>query len=403
MIQNQSIVCVSYTTWAGDFVKSTVQLMSYLALNNQVLFCEYPFTIKDVFSGMMGNRVIPVRKILGLQARISYSESITGAKVWLFNPPPVLPFSFLTGDRRFYQALKFNSSIISRSLHKSIQSARLTNPVVVNAFNPFAGLNMIGKLGESAHIYYCYDAINDSRNKGRGLEVENKFCSLVDGVITTSDELFLSKSKINSNTYLVKNGVEFELFNKIVDLQKPILNKRKKIGFIGSIDFRFDIDLFSWLAEQLPGYDFLVVGRNANEDAYQKLAKMKNVTLQKPVKPEEVPQIMYSCDAGLIPLTQIPINRNVYPMKINEYLSVGLPVVRTNFADLPEFDHVVSTAGTKEEFLTKLVYEVENDSITKKQHRIDVARNNSWASRAEEFSNAIVKILDSKSKKSSKK
>lgn len=398
MIQNQNIVCVSYTTWAGDFVKSTVQLLSYLALHNQVLFCEYPFTVKDVFSGILGNPVIPVRKVLGLQPRINTSNSITGAEVQLFNPPPVFPFSFLSNDRLFYQVLKYNSSIISRSINKHLKSTGLNNPVVVNAFNPFAGLNMIGKLGESAHIYYCYDAINDSRNKGRGLEVENRFCSQVDGVITTSEELFRSKSKINPNTYLVKNGVEFDLFNKVVDLQNPTENKRKKIGFVGSIDFRFDIDLFSWLTEQLPGYDFLVVGRNANEEAYQKLATMKNVTLQKPVKPEEVPQIMYSCDAGLIPLTQIPINRNVYPMKINEYLSVGLPVVRTNFADLPEFDEVVSTARTKEEFLEKLVHEVENDSVIKKQRRIDVARKNSWASRAEEFSNAIVKIMEGKPK-----
>jgi len=396
MIRNQNIVCISYTTWHGDFVKSTVQLMSYLALHNQILFSEYPFTIKDALSGLLGNQVFPVKKILGLKPRMSEIKAPTGARLRLFNPPPTIPFAYLSNDKAFNNVLKLNSSIVSRSLRKNMKQLNFCKPIVINAFNPFVGLNMIGKLGESLNIYYCYDAINDARNKERGLEVENKYCSIVDGVITSSEALYQSKLNFNPNTFVVKNGVEFELFNKVVDLANLPINKKKRIGFIGSIDFRFEIDLISWLTEQLPEYEFLIVGRNANEEAYNKLANLKNVTLRRPVKPDEVPQLMYSCNAGLIPLTRIPVNRNVYPMKINEYLSVGLPVVMTDFANLPEFREVVSVASTKEEFLKKLVYEVENDSVSKKQARIDFAKNNSWAARAEEFSNAIGQILNTK-------
>lgn len=399
MISNQNILCISYTTWYGEFVKSTVQLMSYLAHNNKVLFSEYPFTFKDVASGLSGNRTFPMKKILGLQARITEIKTSPDFNLHLFNAPPILPSAFLSNDKLFYSALRINSSIVSRSLQKAMNRLHFQKPIVINAFNPFIGLNMLGKLNESLHIYYCYDAINDARNKQRGLEVENKFCTLVDGVITSSDELYKSKSNYNSHTFIVKNGVEFDLFNKVVRWDTPIKKKRKRIGFIGSIDFRFDIDLICWLTEQLPNCEFLIVGRNANEEAYNRLAALPNVILKKPVKPEEVPQIMYSCDVGIIPLTRIPINRNVYPMKINEYLSVGLPVVMTDFAELPEFSKVVSVASTKEEFLKKVVDEVENDSVEKKQQRINLARNNSWAARVEEFSDAIIEILERKSQK----
>lgn len=397
MISNQNILCISYTTWYGEFVKSIVQLMSYLAHKNNVLFAEYPFTIKDVASGLSGNQMFPVKKILGLQSRITEIQTSTDFNLHLFNAPPVLPFAFLSNDKLFYSALRMNTSIISRSLQKSMDRLHFQKPIIINAFNPFVGFNMLGKLNESLHIYYCYDAINDARNKQRGLEVENKFCSLVDGVITSSDELYKSKSDYNPNTFIVKNGVEFDLFNKVVKWDTPFKNKKKRIGFIGSIDFRFDIELICWLTEQLPEYEFMIVGRNANEEAYNRLAGLPNVILKKPVKPDEVPHIMYSCDVGLIPLTRIPINRNVYPMKINEYLSVGLPVVMTDFAELPEFSEVVSVASTKEEFLKKVIDEIENDSVEKKQQRINLARNNSWAARAEEFSDAIIKTLERKS------
>jgi glycosyltransferase involved in cell wall biosynthesis len=373
--------------------------MSYLAVKNKVLFSEYPFTIKDVFSGLAGNHLFPAKKILGLHPRITEIKTSPGFNVHLFNAPPILPSAFLSNDKLFYSTLRINASIISRSLHKSMDRLHFQKPIIINAFNPFIGLNMLGKFNECLHVYYCYDAINDARNKQRGLEVENRFCSLVDGVITSSDELYRSKSNYNPNTFVVKNGVEFEVFNQVVDLENPVKNDRIRIGFIGSIDFRFDFDLFLWLTEQLPDYEFLVVGRNANDIVYNRLATIKNVTLRKPVRPDEVPQLMYSCNAGLIPLTRIPINKNVYPMKINEYLSVGLPVVMTDFADLPEFRDVVSVASTKEEFLKKLVNEIENDAVSKKQARITLARNNSWAARAEEFSDAITKILERKTQK----
>jgi hypothetical protein len=43
--RRKNIICISQTTWHGEFTKSTVQLLSLLAENTIV---EYPFTIKDV-------------------------------------------------------------------------------------------------------------------------------------------------------------------------------------------------------------------------------------------------------------------------------------------------------------------------------------------------------------------
>ena len=46
MLKGKNIICISQTTWHGEFTKSTVQLLSLLAKNNNVVFIEYPFTVK---------------------------------------------------------------------------------------------------------------------------------------------------------------------------------------------------------------------------------------------------------------------------------------------------------------------------------------------------------------------
>ena len=80
-------------------------------------------------------------------------------------------------------------------------------------------------------------------------------------------------------------------------------------------------------------------------------------------------------------------------MKINEYLAVGVPVVMTSFADLPEFSNIVSVVRDKYDFVEKLKIETSTDSEEKIKKRIDFASQNSWEARAIEFGNIIEKYI----------
>jgi hypothetical protein len=55
-------------------------------------------------------------------------------------------------------------------------------------------------------------------------------------------------------------------------------------------------------------------------------------------------------DLGIIPYKMNEVNRNIYPLKINEYLAVGVPVVMTAFADLTDFKSTVKAASSREFF-----------------------------------------------------
>jgi glycosyltransferase involved in cell wall biosynthesis len=162
------------------------------------------------------------------------------------------------------------------------------------------------------------------------------------------------------------------------------------------MDHRFALEIVEYTIQQLHDYDFEFVGDLMNKTIQQTLSKYSNVQFFPPVKPYEVPALLRDCDVGLIPYLCTEYTKNIYPLKINEYLSVGVPVVLTAFAHLPEFQEIVMFANDKEAVCNAVVSEIESDSKTKIEKRIEFAKNNSWNSRANQFGDIIEQFLEKK-------
>jgi glycosyltransferase involved in cell wall biosynthesis len=392
MIKDQNIVCIANTSWFGNYAKSTVQIMERLAKNNKVLFVEYPYTIKDIISTIRGKQNAPVKSMLGIKSRLSEIKTNSGTKVWNLVIPPGLPLYFLKNESIFNFLFKYNTFIYRKVLKKSLVKLGMQQPLIITAYNPFYGLSMLGKLNEKAHIYYCYDGVESGFFGKRIFDFEEKFSRKVEGIITTSDFLNNQKLILNKNSFVVKNGVDFPVFSKSA---KADINNhtRKKIGFIGSFDNRFDLETVEFAVSNMPECDFEFVGDMRNEISRTRLSKYPNVFFGNPVLPNEVPPLMANCDAGIIPYIINEVNKNIYPLKINEYLAVGVPVVMNHFATLPEFEQMVSTAKDKFEFVEKLKFEIDGDSREKIRNRIEFASQNSWEARTESFSKVLENFI----------
>jgi glycosyltransferase involved in cell wall biosynthesis len=391
MANPKNIVCVSNTTWEGFYTKSTVQLMSLLAKSNRVLFVEYPFTIKDLIATLLGKARAPVARMLGLKPRIVSKNSTFNTEVFQLIVPPMLPFAAFKSAGIYNFLLKINASIYARSVRRAMRKLNMDKPMVVNAYNSIYGNNLLGKLTEKIHVYYCYDGPDVRRYGDRAIEADRSFASKTDGLIVTSDFLGESMKDLNSFVGVVKNGVDFKLFNKCA---KTELRKapKKKVGYIGSIDHRFDLETVEYAIQKLPDYEFEFVGDQMNKAVADKLDEYQNVTFYPPVKAHEVPELLKDCDIGLIPYLCTEYTKNIYPLKINEYLSVGVPVVLTAFANLPEFDGVADFAKNKEEFYESIVRQIEADTIEKINARIEYAEKTSWENRALLFEEILEEI-----------
>ncbi len=397
MSSTQNIICVSNTTWEGFYTKSTVQLMSLLARRNTVLFVEYPFTFKDMLSTLLGKGRAPVSRMLGFEKRLSVEQTNFNTKVHHLVIPPLLPVEFIKIEPLYNLFLKLNSSIYARSIRRALRKLNMDKPVCINAYNAIYGKNLFGKVGEKLNLFYCYDGPNTGRYGSRAVVADQGFAKMADAVIVTSEFLAASLKEFNPEMYVVKNGVDFNVFNQSAKTGLSNTGNRKKVGYIGSLDQRFDIDTIEYSVKQLPDYDFEFVGELMNKSIEQCLSGYANVQFRPPVKPNEVPGLLQKCDVGLIPYICNEYSKNIYPLKINEYLSVGVPVVLTSFADLPEFNDIVSFTGGKESFCAAIVREIESDNLESITKRIQFAKKNSWENRADLFEEIIDRCLDKKS------
>jgi glycosyltransferase involved in cell wall biosynthesis len=401
MLKGKNIICISQTTWHGEFTKSTVQLLSLLAEHNNIVFVEYPFTLKDVVMSLLGKQKAQVARMLGLKNRIKDEKIENGAIVKHLVMPPVLPVDFIKNKTSFKFLFGINTFLYKRQLLKVIKKQSMSNPIIITAYNPMYGLPMIGQLNELLNVYYCYDGMDTRRHKSRIFDIEKEFCSKVDGIITTSDFLNSEKKKFNKNSFVVKNGVDFNLF---VPFAKKTVSKNtstKKIGYIGTLDQRFDIDMVEHSVKELPEVLFEFTGYLLNNTIVERLSKYPNVSFFGPIKANKVPELLAKYDLGIIPYIMDEVNKNIYPLKINEYLAVGVPVVMTAFANLTDFKDTVKVANTKELFKEHIINELANDNDSLIKERIAFAKQNSWEGRAVEFGNILDKFYTDKIQESS--
>jgi len=397
MIKNQNILCVSFPSWEGDYNKAIVRLISVLARENRILFVDYGFTWKDMLATLLQKQKAPVLRMLNFQNRLRNIEIEAQTFINILTPPPLLPINWLQPGMVYNQCLQWNAAIVKKSIQNSLDFLGMSKPIVINAFNPFLGLPMAEAFDEKLLLYYCYDEIGASKWAGKhGEKIERKLIKKVDAVITTSNALQQARQPINQNCYLVKNGVDFSLFNQAFSSKNSSTKLNKTVGYIGSVDERLDYELLHFLAEKAPNLQFHFIGRIMETKQQMKLRAMPNVIFLGPQPLNRLPDFLREMDLGVIPFKKSDFNRGIYPLKINEYLAAGKPVVMTDFAELPEFENDVSIAQTAPKFLAAIHTELETDCLDKQNERMKIAQSNSWENRIEILSRVIEQKLEEK-------
>jgi glycosyltransferase involved in cell wall biosynthesis len=251
---------------------------------------------------------------------------------------------------------------------------------------------MLHQLNEAGTIYYCFDEITASDWMGRhGRRYEPDYLRQVDAVITTSDALCQSKAQLQPNAFCVKNGVNFDLFHqaRLLADKQPV--ERPVVGYLGTADNRIDVDLVEHCVQTMPDVLFRFVGE-VNEPKVHQLSTYANVEFIPPHQPHQLPALLAQMSAAIIPYVCNAHTNTIYPLKINEYLAAGLPVVSTPFSNLSDFDGIVELAASPEAFADALGRALNDQEPASRNRRVATARANSWARRAEEFEAVIAQL-----------
>lgn len=393
MLNNRNILCISGTEWNGNYIKAVVELMKVLSVTNKVLFVENAYTYKDALAGVSDKDKIDFKKVLGIKSRIRTVKTDGGGTVNILFPPLVFPVNFLPEGRLYNTLLKFNAWLLRRVVKKALKKLDMQqNLINFTSFNPGMGLMTGHTFNEHTLIYHCYDEIKGAPFwlARHGLRLEEGFMKIADAVIVTSQGLYDSKKDYCKQCYIVKNAVKVDLFKKGFN-SSPNPGK-KVVGYVGTIDDRSDYDILHHLFTSMPDAEFVFVGRILSERGLAILQKYPNVKIEGPKMPEQLPPYLQSFSVGIIPFVKDDFTMGIYPMKINEYLAAGLPVVSTAFGDIADFASLIKITDDKETFLQYVLSEIASDSPEKRLARLKTAESNTWDKRAEEIANVIEKV-----------
>ena len=114
------------------------------------------------------------------------------------------------------------------------------------------------------------------------------------------------------------------------------------------------------------------------------LNNIKNVYIIGKRAYEDIPNYLYYSDVGIIPFKVNSLTDSVSPIKLYEYMSVGLNVVSTNFKEMEYINSPSYIAKNYDEFCECIEKAIENKDINRKEN-IDFAKENTWEKRFEEI------------------
>lgn len=259
---------------------------------------------------------------------------------------------------------------------------------------PFAGV-----------IYDCIDDVAIHAKNAAHLDVllewERSLLGRCDAVTASADLLLERARRLRRELGLppatervIRNGVNLARFDADRTFATPAdmpRTGRPVVGFVGALAEWIDWGLIESVARLLPESDFVFVGPWVRSAPIERLSRLTNVVFLGPRPYEQVPAYMASFDVAWVPFDRSAISAAANPVKIYEYLALGLSVVTTPVADV-ELLRSVCRLGADDESVARELRLALRDGASGREQRIAFARSNSWASRAQEMAGVAASL-----------
>jgi teichuronic acid biosynthesis glycosyltransferase TuaH len=391
--KRKDIIMLSVSRWDQELSSASISMAKELSKNGRVFYIDHPFSLKDVIKG---------RKTDGIRRRLKalffgvdlFTQVEPGNPNWIAVTPGLTwPINWLPKGTLYDFFSWWNNRIFFRAIRKTIRQYQINDFIYWNSYNPFFSYNLPGDIKPSLFIYQSRDNIAHSNYvKKHGPELERRAAEYADLRIATSIDLTKRLSVPGKEFVLFPNAARTEIFKKAQDKNLPRPAElpddgRRVIGYVGNICLRQDYDLIYKIATTYHDHVLLMVGpRNDKSYHHYDFSKLSNVIFTGPKKLEALPQYLAYMDVAILPFLVNDLTKSIYPLKLNEYLAAGKPVVSTNFSsDVQSFSEVVYISSSHAEFIDNIRKGIDDDSDVLRKKRIEAADKNSWENRVEDF------------------
>jgi glycosyltransferase involved in cell wall biosynthesis len=204
-------------------------------------------------------------------------------------------------------------------------------------------------IDHAASVYHIDDEYSFSFEEVPIDPSEAALIRRADQVFLHSTTLMERKGALNSSTLLVPNGVDYPMFSQRTPEPEDLRAiPSPRIGYIGVIKRQLDLDLVLKLAMRRAEWSFVFVGpilEIADQlSSLDKLQEMPNVHFLGAKRVDQLPGYIQHIDVCMLCYLVNAYTNNIYPLKLNEYLAAGRPVVSSQIRSLLKEGELISLA-----------------------------------------------------------
>ena len=294
--------------------------------------------------------------------------------------PRVLPY------HQYRPVRRINGRLLAAQLQPALDRIQPDFITVVST-NP-AGIELIEELDPDVSAYFCMDDYARMRDSDAHLiEVcEHLMLRRADLVFATSEALCTLKARPGRIPIYLPQGVDISHFQTpppapaaLSALPRPI------IGFQGIVGPRVNLDLLAQICARFPQASVVTLGKV--EVNLSRLTRYPNFHAFGAVSYEDLPRWISAFDIGLIAYIQDEHTASVNPLKLLEYLAMGMPVVSVELPELAHHKPHVHTALSDTAYLAQLATLIRRFPFPAQEHaaRRRYAAQHSWDHRAAQF------------------
>lgn len=130
-----------------------------------------------------------------------------------------------------------------------------------------------------------------------------------------------------------------------------VASTKPKIGFVGNLEKKIDIELIGKLADSFPHAQVVLIGStHANPDVLE-LKRHRNILLVGAIPYAQVGAWVSRFDVGIIPHMDMALTRSMNPLKLFVYLACRVPVVSTEIYNIDRNSPLLRVAHSHESFI----------------------------------------------------